>query len=123
MRRTFLKTKLHRATVTSADPDYEGSISIDRALCRESGLLQFEQVDVYDITNGARFTTYVIYGEPGQVQINGAAARLVQPGDRVIVAAYAEFGPEELSRHAPRVVILGDQNAILSVHEQCITPP
>ena len=123
MRRNFLKTKLHRATVTAADPDYEGSISIDRALCREAGLLQFEQVDVYDITNGARFTTYVIYGEPGQVQINGAAARLVQPGDRVIVAAYAELAPEEVPRHAPRVVLLGERNVIQSIHEQCITPP
>ena len=123
MRRNFLKAKLHRATVTSADPDYEGSISIDRALCREAGLLQFEQVDVYDITNGARLTTYVIYGEPGQVQINGAAARLVQPGDRVIVVAYAELSPEEVSRHAPRVVLLDDRNAIQSSHEQCITPP
>ena len=85
MLRTFLRAKLHRAAVTSADPDYEGSISIDRALCREAGLLEFEQVDIYDINNGARFTTYVIYGQPGQIQINGAAARLVDVGDRVII--------------------------------------
>ena len=123
MRRTFLKAKLHRATVTTADMNYEGSISLDRALCRAAGLLEFEQVDVYDITNGARFTTYVIYGEPGQVQINGAAARLVQPGDRVIVAAYAEFSADELAGHQPRVVLLGERNAILSAHGQCITPP
>ena len=123
MRRIFLKAKLHRATVTSADMDYEGSISLDRALCREAGLLEFEQVDVYDITNGARFTTYVIYGEPGQVQINGAAARLVQPGDRVIVAAYAELSPEEVACHAPRVVLLGDDNVIQLVNEKCLTPP
>jgi aspartate 1-decarboxylase len=123
MRQIFLKAKLHRATVTSADPDYEGSISLDRALCRAAGLLQFEQVDVYDITNGARFTTYVIYGEPGQVQINGAAARLVRPGDRVIVASYAELATEEVAGHAPRVVLLGDRNVIQSVSEKCITPP
>lgn len=123
MRRNFLKTKLHRATVTAAALDYEGSISLDRTLCREAGLLEFEQVDVYDITNGARFTTYVIYGEPGQVQINGAAARLVQPGDRVIVAAYAELSPEELAGHAPRVVLLGDRNVIQSVSEKCLTLP
>ncbi len=123
MRRTFLKTKLHRATVTSADLNYEGSISIDRTLCREAGLMQFEQVDVYDITNGARFTTYVIYGEPGQVQINGAAARLVQPGDRVIVAAYAGLAAEEVAGHAPRVVLLGDHNKVLSIHEEAVTPP
>lgn len=123
MRRNFLKSKLHRATVTSAAFDYEGSISLDRALCREARLLQFEQVDVYNITNGARFTTYVIYGEPGQVQVNGAAARLVQPGDRVIVAAYAELDLAEIAGHAPRVVLLGERNAIQSVHADPITPP
>jgi aspartate 1-decarboxylase len=123
MQLTFLKSKLHRATVTSADPDYEGSISLDRALCREAGLREFEQVDVYDITNGARFTTYVIYGEPGQVQVNGAAARLVQAGDRVIVAAYAALAPEEVPHHAPRIVLLGEHNAIQSSHGQVITRP
>ena len=123
MQLTFLKAKLHRATVTAAAMDYEGSISLDRALCREAGLREFEQVDVYDITNGARFTTYVIYGGPGQVQVNGAAARLVQTGDRVIVAAYVSLLPEEVARHTPRVVLLGEQNSIKSVHEKCITPP
>ncbi len=123
MRRTFLKAKLHRATVTAADPDYEGSISLDRALCREAGLLEFEQVDVYDITNGARFTTYVIYGEPGQVQINGAAAQLVQLGDRVIVAAYAELDPTEVARHAPRIVLLGERNRINSTQTKDVTQP
>jgi aspartate 1-decarboxylase len=123
MQLTFLKSKLHRATVTSADLNYEGSISLDRTLCREAGLREFEQVDVYDITNGARFTTYVIYGEPGQVQINGAAARLVQPGDKVIVAAYAGLAPEEVAHHAPRVVLLGENNSIQSVLVKSITPP
>ncbi len=115
MLRRFLRVKLHRATITSALLDYEGSISIDRALCREAGLLEFEEVDVYDITNGARFTTYVIYGEAGQIQVNGAAARLVQPGDRVIVAAYATFSAEELARHTPRVLLLGGGNTVNSV--------
>lgn len=91
MIRTFLRAKLHRATITAADRDYEGSISLDRELCRAAGLLEFEQVDIYDITNAARFTTYVIYGEPGAVQINGAAAALVQVGDQIIVAAYGYF--------------------------------
>jgi aspartate 1-decarboxylase len=117
MRQNFLKSKLHRATVTSAVPDYEGSISLDRALCREARLRQFEQVDVYNITNGARFTTYVIYGEPGQVQVNGAAARLVQPGDRVIVAAYASLDSAEIAGHVPRVVLLGERNVIQSAHD------
>ena len=123
MQLTFLKAKLHRATVTSADLHYEGSISLDRALCRAAGLLEFEQVDVYDITNGARFTTYVIYGEPGQVQINGAAANLVEPGDRVIVASYVRLDAAEVSQHSPRVVLLGEKNAIHSVQDKCINQP
>jgi aspartate 1-decarboxylase len=123
MQLTFLKAKLHRATVTSADVNYEGSISIDRALCREAGLLEFEQVDVYDVTNGARFTTYVIYGEPGQVQINGAAAHLVQPGDRVIVAAYVQLAADEVARHTPRVVLLGEKNVVHSAYVKAITQP
>lgn len=123
MQRTFLKAKLHQATVTAADIHYEGSISLDRGLCREAGLLEFEQVDVYNITNGARFTTYVIYGEPDQVQVNGAAARLVQVGDRVIVAAYAALADEEVARHAPCILLLGERNRIHSVVSKCLTPP
>jgi len=123
MQRTFLKTKLHRATITSADLDYEGSISLGRELCRAAGLLEFEQVDIYDITNGARFTTYVIYGEPGQVQINGAAARLVQPGDRIIVAGYVHLDAADVAAHKARVVLLGEKNAIHSIEDKCINQP
>lgn len=123
MQRTFLKTKLHRATITSADLNYEGSISLGRELCRTAGLLEFEQVDIYDITNGARFTTYVIYGEPDQVQINGAAARLVQPGDRIIIAGYVHLEAAEVPGHTARVVLLGDQNTIQSVEDKRITQP
>ena len=123
MQRTFLRAKLHQATVTSADLHYEGSISLARALCREAGLLPYGQVDVYNITNGARFTTYVIYGEPGQVQLNGAAARLVQPGDRIIVAAYASLTDEEAARHAPRILLLDEHNRIHSALGECLTPP
>jgi aspartate 1-decarboxylase len=97
MLRTFLRAKIHRATVTAADRDYEGSISIDRALCRAAALAEFEQVDIYDITNGTRFTTYVIFGAPGQIQINGAAALLARPADLVIVVAYAALAPEEVA--------------------------
>jgi len=122
MQLTFLKTKLHRATLTAAALDYEGSISIDPALCAASGLSEFEQVDIYDITNGARFTTYVIYGEPGQVQVNGAAARLVQPGDLVIVAAYVRLEPEEVQRHVVRVVLLGPGNAIQRINQGQVRP-
>jgi aspartate 1-decarboxylase len=121
--RTFLKAKLHRATLTAADPDYEGSISLDRALCRTAGLLEFEQVDVLDIDNGARFTTYVIYGEPGQVQVNGAAARLVRPGHLVIVLAYCRLAPEQIAAHTARVVLLGPGNVIASAEDKPIAAP
>jgi len=114
MLRTFLRAKLHRATITAADPDYEGSVSIDRALCRAAGLLEFEEISVYDITNGVRFTTYVIYGEPGQVQINGAAAQLVNVGDLVIIAAYAALAHEEIAAHRVTVLQIGVGNAITS---------
>ncbi|RRJ95329.1 aspartate 1-decarboxylase [Opitutaceae bacterium TAV4] len=123
MHRTFLKTKLHRATLTAADPDYEGSISIDRALCRAAGMLEYEQVDVLDINNGARFTTYVIYGEPGQVQVNGAAARLVRPGDLVIVLAYCRLDEKEVPAHKPRVVLMGPGNTIVSTEDKPLAQP
>lgn len=123
MLRTFLRSKIHRATITAADPDYEGSISIDRALCRAAGLLEFEQVDVYDIANGARFTTYVIYGEPGQVQVNGAAAQLVRNGDLIIVAAYATLRPEEIAQHKARVVLLGPGNQVTSSEDHAVAAP
>lgn len=123
MLRTFLRAKLHRAVVTAADPDYEGSVSIDRALCREAGLLEFEQVDIYDINNGVRFTTYVIYGEPGQIQINGAAARLVNVGDRVIIANYATLAPEEIKVHSARVVQLDERNRVTTVRNASIGEP
>ena len=123
MQRTFLRAKLHRATITSADRDYEGSISIDRALCRAASLLEFEQVDVYDITNGARFTTYVIYGAPGQIQINGAAALLVQPGDLIIVAAYVTLDPAEIATHTGTVVLLDSANHATSVTTSPVRAP
>jgi len=121
--RTFLKTKLHRATITAAVPEYEGSVSIDRALCREAGLLEYEQVDIYDITNGVRFTTYVIYGEPGQVQVNGAAAQLVRAGDLIIIAAYCRLAPADVPAHRARVVLLGDGNTIKSTEDHPVREP
>ncbi len=123
MLRTFLRAKLHRAVVTSADPDYEGSISIDRALCREAGLLEFEQVDIYDINNGARFTTYVIYGVSGQIQINGAAARLVKVGDRVIICAYVALEAGEIAGHTAHIVQVGGDNKVVSVHTNGVHQP
>jgi aspartate 1-decarboxylase len=123
MLRTFLRAKIHRATVTAADPNYEGSISIDRALCRAAGLAEFEQVDIYDITNGARFTTYVIFGEPGQIQINGAAALLARPGDLVIIVAYAALAPEEVAQHRATIVQVDGNNGVASTRLAAVTTP
>jgi len=121
--RTFLKTKLHRATITAADPDYEGSVTIDRDLCRAAGLLEFEQVDVLDINNGARFTTYVIYGAAGEIQVNGAAARLVSPGDLAIIIAYCRLPEDKIEGHMPRVVLLGPGNKVIGSQEHPIHAP
>ena len=112
MRRTLLKSKIHRATVTEADLMYEGSISIDPALCAPVGLVEYEQVDVYNCTNGERFTTYVMLGKSGQICINGAAARLVAVGDQIIIAAYAQFEEAELATHHPKILVLGAGNAV-----------
>ena len=111
---TMMKAKLHRATVTQADLDYEGSIAIDRDLLEASGILPHEQVDVLNITTGARFTTYAIEAPRGSkvVGVNGAAARLVQKNDRLIVVAYCQMPAEEARNYAPTVVLLDDDNHI-----------
>ena len=111
---TMMKAKLHRATVTQADMDYEGSIAIDKALLDASGILPHEQVDVLNITTGARFTTYAIEAPRGSrtIGVNGAAARLVQAGDKVIVVTYGQIPAEEARDYAPTVVLLDDANQI-----------
>jgi aspartate 1-decarboxylase len=111
MRLTLLRAKLHRATVTAADLNYEGSIAIGPDLRKAAGLLEYERVEIYNVNNGQRFATYVIAGtKRGQVMLNGAAARLVQPGDRVIIAAYADFTPEDARAHRPTVVLVDRNN-------------
>ena len=112
MKIEMLKSKIHRATVTGADINYTGSVAIDSALCAEVGLREWEKVDVLDIDNGARLTTYVILGEPGEVCLNGAAARLVQKGDRVIIVSYAQFDEQEADTHHPQVVIVDEHNRV-----------
>ncbi|HEY3888139.1 MAG TPA: aspartate 1-decarboxylase [Caulobacteraceae bacterium] len=111
---TMMRAKLHRATVTQADLDYEGSISIDRDLLDASGIFAHEQVDVLNITTGARFTTYAIEAPRGSrvIGVNGAAARLVQPGDKVIVVAYGQIDADEARNYAPNVVLLDDDNHV-----------
>ncbi len=110
MRRRLLKSKIHRATVTAADVDYNGSISIDPALMLLADIREWEQVAVLDVDNGARLETYAIPGEPGEVKVNGAAARLVSPGDRVIVLTYADYEESEQAGHQPAVVVVDDRN-------------
>ncbi|MFV0416398.1 MAG: aspartate 1-decarboxylase [Chthoniobacterales bacterium] len=114
--RTMLKSKLHRATVTDANLDYEGSISIDRRLLEPADLLPFEQVDIYNCNNGERFTTYVIEGGPGEITINGAAARKAAPGDQVIIASYISVPDEKCYSHKPKLIFVDKKNAI--VHEK-----
>ena len=104
MQRRMLKSKIHRATVTAADLSYVGSISIDPRLMEAADILEHEQVTVLDVDNGARFETYAIRGEAGEVCLNGAAARLVQVGDTVILLTYGEYEEHELVAHRPRVV-------------------
>lgn len=116
MRRTLMTAKIHRATVTDANLNYEGSITLDRDLMDAADLLPFERVHVLDIDNGARFETYVIEGQRGRgdVCVNGAAARLVHPGDKVIVISYGEFEPEEAAAHQPLVVKVDERNRPLA---------
>jgi aspartate 1-decarboxylase len=108
----MLKCKIHRATVTDADLNYEGSISIDPQLVEAAGLREFERVEIYNCNNGQRFATYVIFGKQGEICLNGAAARLVHRGDLVIIAAYANVDEKEASSHKPRLVFVDEKNRI-----------
>ncbi len=108
----MLKSKIHRATITDADLDYEGSITIDEQLMEEADILPYEQVQIYDINNGNRFETYAIKGERGSgtICVNGAAARLVSKGDLIIIASYFNIDEEEALRHLPRLVYVDGNN-------------
>jgi aspartate 1-decarboxylase len=114
MLRTMCKSKIHRATVTGADLNYVGSITIDPVLMEAADLLDYEQVSVVNVNNGARFETYVIPGVEGEGEIclNGAAARLVHPGDKVIVISYAQYDDAEMARYRPRFIFVDEQNRI-----------
>lgn len=111
MLRTMLKSKIHRAVVTGSDLNYEGSIAIDTELCRKANLLEFEKVEIYNINTGARFSTYVIPGKAGEISLNGAAARLVQTGDLVIIASYVQLDEQQAGRYKPVVVFVDAKNA------------
>ncbi len=116
MQLTLLKAKIHRATVTQADLNYEGSISIDTDLLEAAGILVHEKVDVLNINNGERFTTYTIPAAAGSgaIQVNGAAARLVQIGDPVIIISYASMSCEEAKKYVPTVVLVNAKNQQIS---------
>ena len=115
MRRRMMKSKIHRATVTDANLAYVGSISLDPELMRLADILEYEQVTVLDIDNGARFETYAILGGPGEVCLNGAAARLVQRGDKVIVITYADYERDELAAYEPAIVHVDAANAVVDL--------
>ena len=117
MQRTMLYAKLHRVTVNQVDMNYVGSVTIDRTLLEASGMLPGERVDVVDVTNGSRLTTYVIEGEAGsgQICINGAAAHLIAPGDIAIIICYAQLDEMEAQTFVPRVVFVDHDNKIIEI--------
>lgn len=112
----FLNSKIHRATVTDANLNYVGSITIDETLLKAANMQEWQKVEILDVNNGERFQTYIIKGEPnsGKICLNGAAARKVQPGDKVIIVTYGYFTPEEVKAHKPTIVIVDDNNKIIT---------
>jgi aspartate 1-decarboxylase len=118
----MLKSKIHRARITDANLNYEGSITIDETLMEVADMLPYEQVHVLDIDNGARFLTYVITGErgSGEICINGAAARLVSIGDKVIILSYSTVTEEEAGKAKPKLIYVNERNAIESVNEEAL---
>lgn len=111
----YLKAKIHRATVTDADLHYEGSISIDPDILGASHIEPYERVDIYNVTNGERFSTYAIPGKAGEFCLNGAAAWKARVGDRIIIATYCWMEPEEARQYKPTVVLMGEGNVVKSV--------
>lgn len=117
MLQEFISSKIHRATVTDANLNYVGSITIDEALMEASKIREWQKVDILDINNGERFHTYVIKGKrnSGCICLNGAAARLVQPDDKVIIIAYGLYNPEEMKNYKPTIVMVDDKNNITEI--------
>ncbi len=112
MKIEMLKSKLHRATVTDADLNYEGSVSVDPALYRAVNMFRHEKVDILNINNGARFSTYIIDGKEGEVCLNGAAARLAHKGDKVIICSYCTIDIKDAEDHIPDVLLLSEGNRV-----------
>jgi aspartate 1-decarboxylase len=124
MRRVMFKSKIHRATVTEADLDYEGSVTIDASLMEAADIVAFERVDVWNVTRGTRLQTYAMVGPPdsGVVCINGAAAHLVKPGDLVIIATFADYEEAEARAHRPKVVLVDEKNRIKLIGDEVAGP-
>ncbi|MBI5477344.1 MAG: aspartate 1-decarboxylase [Deltaproteobacteria bacterium] len=125
MRRTLFKSKIHRATVTHADLEYEGSVTIDRDLMLAADIVEHEQVHIWNVTSGSRLVTYAIEGPPGsgEVCINGAAAHQARPGDLVIIATFAEMDAREAAAHRPKVVLVDARNRIVDPEAKEIPGP
>ena len=119
MNRVMLRAKLHRATVTEADLHYEGSCAIDASLLEAADMREFEQIDIYNINNGERFSTYAIPAPPGSgvISLNGAAARKAQVGDLLIICTFAPFGDDEARHHKPKIVLLNESNTIKEIRK------
>ncbi|MBK46846.1 MAG: aspartate 1-decarboxylase [Gammaproteobacteria bacterium] len=115
MIRTFLNSKIHKATVTDAKIDYEGSCQIDIELLNAAGILPNEKIDIYNITNGERLSTYAIVGPPasGSICVNGAACHKAKKGDKIIICTYAELESSEISNHSPKIIHVDDENRII----------
>jgi aspartate 1-decarboxylase len=120
MTREMLRAKIHRITVTERNVEYEGSLTLDPDLMKACDMLPFERVDVYDIGNGSRFSTYLIEGHPGAGEccVNGAAAHLVEVGDKLILCAYASISEQDVRRHRPRVVMVDAENHIREIKDR-----
>ena len=112
MKIEVLKSKLHRATVTDANLNYEGSITIDAALLKAAQMHAWEKVDVLNVNNGARFSTYIMPGKKGEICLNGAAARMVAPGDKVIIVTYTHIQEQDAENWQPKIILLDDENNI-----------
>lgn len=117
MNREMLRAKIHRIRVTECDVDYEGSLTLDPDIMRAAAMVPYERIDVYDVDNANRFSTYLIEGQPGSGDccVNGAAARLVEPGDKLILASYCRIEDEDLATHQPVVVLVQEGNKIQQV--------
>ena len=117
MNRQMLRSKIHRVSVTECDIEYEGSLTLDPNLMHEAGMVPYERIDVYDVDNANRFSTYLIEGRPGSAEccVNGAAARLVDLGDKLILASYCTVEEKDVATHQPQVVLVGENNRIKEI--------